>query len=92
MAEVDGLIKRGWQVVEISATLKREVEDDGETLERTRRVTLDEQDLHELAKSDAKDDKATIRDLRAALKDMRDKRKAAKDRLAALKARRQGPR
>ena len=86
MADIDKLIKRGWTVKSLTAVLTRTIEDDGEQIERTKTILIDEEDLQELAKSDAKDDKATIKDLRDKLKDLRDKRKAAKDELAKLKA------
>jgi len=85
MADIEKMIKRGWAVKSLTSVLTRTIQDDGETLERTKTLVVDEEDLQELAKSDAKDDKATIKDLREKLKDLRDKRKEAKDKLAELK-------
>ena len=85
MADIDKLLKRGWTVESITAVVTRTIEDDGEQIKRKKPIELDEEDLQELAKSDAKDDKKTIRELRQDLKDLRDKRKEAKDKLAKLK-------
>jgi hypothetical protein len=85
MADIEKMIKRGWAVKSLTSVLTRTIQDDGETLERTKTLVVDEEDLQELAGSDAKNDKKTIRELRQDLKDLRDKRKEAKDKLAKLK-------
>ena len=86
MADIDNLLTRGWTVESITAVATRTIQDDGEQIKRTKTIKLDAEDLQTLAGSDAKDDKATIRELRQDLKTFSDKRKEAKDKLEELKA------
>ena len=89
MADIDKLEEQGWELEEIIATYvknKDKVDDDGDSLAKRKEVKLNEENLQTLAKSDAKDDMKTIKELRQDLKALRDKRKEAKDKLEELKA------